>query len=128
MNCVSFVKTGQVFNLKKKQSIEKILEKWKKLLEKSGNFANPENWEPWLKCQKWSDWRFLLNIYRILIKYISIEKMEIGMRERTVVNSDWEIKTFSALKFRKQKMILPSASQLMRNIHKKKHRYIVAFG
>ena len=41
------------------------------------------------------------------------------MRERTVVNSDWEIKTFSALKFRKQKMILPSASQLMRNIHKK---------
>ena len=35
MNCVLFAKMDQVFSLKK-QSIKKILEKWKKILEKSG--------------------------------------------------------------------------------------------
>ena len=30
----------------KKQNIKKILEKWPKILEKSGNFVSPEKWEP----------------------------------------------------------------------------------
>ena len=34
------------FSVKKKQNIKRILEKWKKILEKSGNFVNPEKWEP----------------------------------------------------------------------------------
>ena len=38
-----FAKTGQVFSLEKKI---KILEKWKQILEKSGNFVSPEKWEP----------------------------------------------------------------------------------
>ena len=29
-----------------KQNIKKILEKWQKILEKSGNFVSPEKWEP----------------------------------------------------------------------------------
>ena len=34
------------FSVKKKQNIKKILEKWKKVLEKSGNFVSPKKWEP----------------------------------------------------------------------------------
>ena len=30
----------------KKQNIKKILEKWQKILEKSGNFVSPKKWEP----------------------------------------------------------------------------------
>ena len=30
----------------KKESLKKILEKWGKLLEKSGNFVSPEKWKP----------------------------------------------------------------------------------
>ena len=33
--------------LVKKQNIKEILEKWQKILEKSGNFVSPEKWEPW---------------------------------------------------------------------------------
>ena len=36
MNCVLFAKMDQVFSLKKKQNIRKILENGKKILEKSG--------------------------------------------------------------------------------------------
>ena len=43
MNCVLFAKMNKVFSLKKK----KILEKWQKILEKSGNFVIRERWEPW---------------------------------------------------------------------------------
>ena len=35
MNCILFAKMDQVFSLKKK-NIKKILEKWQKILEKSG--------------------------------------------------------------------------------------------
>ena len=45
MKCVLFAKMDQVFSLKK-QNIEKILEKWQTILEKSGNFVSPEKWEP----------------------------------------------------------------------------------
>ena len=31
--------------------MEKILEKWKKILEKSGKFVSPEKWVPWLMPQ-----------------------------------------------------------------------------
>ena len=31
----------------KKQNIKKVLEKWQKILEKSGNFVSLEKWEPW---------------------------------------------------------------------------------
>ena len=47
MNCVLFAKMDQIFSLKNK-TLKKILEKWKKMLEKSGNFVSPEKWEP---CQ-----------------------------------------------------------------------------
>ena len=46
MKCVLFAKMDQVFSFKKKQNIKKILEKWEKILEKSGNFVSPEKWEP----------------------------------------------------------------------------------
>ena len=46
MNCALFTKMDQVFQFKKKQNIKKILEKWQKILEKSGNFVSPEKWEP----------------------------------------------------------------------------------
>ena len=39
----------QVFSLKKKKNIKKILEKWQKILEKSGIFVRPEKWEPCLQ-------------------------------------------------------------------------------
>ena len=46
MNYVLFAKMDKDFSLKK-QSIKKILEKWKKkILEKSGDFVSPEEWEP----------------------------------------------------------------------------------
>ena len=45
MNCVLFATMDQV-SVKKKQEIKKLLEKWKKILEKSGNFVSPEKWEP----------------------------------------------------------------------------------
>ena len=37
----------QVFS-KENKTLKKILENWKKILEKSGNFVSPEKWEPWL--------------------------------------------------------------------------------
>ena len=45
MNCILFAKMDQVFSLKK-LSIKKILEKWQKILEKSGNFVSLEKREP----------------------------------------------------------------------------------
>ena len=48
MNCVYYLVTCIKFQLKK-QDIEKILEKWKKILEKFGNFVSPEMWKPY-KC------------------------------------------------------------------------------
>ena len=45
MNCVLFAIMDQVFS-KKNQHIKQILEKWKNILEKSGNFVSPEKWEP----------------------------------------------------------------------------------
>ena len=44
MNCVLFAKMDQIFTLIK-QTIKKILENGKKILEKSGNFVSPEKWE-----------------------------------------------------------------------------------
>ena len=44
MNCVLFAKMDQVFSLKNKTL--KNTGKWKKILEKSGNFVSPEKWEP----------------------------------------------------------------------------------
>ena len=41
MNCALFAK-----QLKKNKTLKKILEKWQKILEKSGNFVSPEKWEP----------------------------------------------------------------------------------
>ena len=35
----------QVF-IKENKRLKKILENWKKILEKSGNFVSPEKWEP----------------------------------------------------------------------------------
>ena len=47
MNCALFAKMDQIFSLKKKQqNIKKILEKWQKILAKSGNFVSLEKWEP----------------------------------------------------------------------------------
>ena len=34
------------FSVKKNKTLKKILEKWQKILEKSGNFVSPEKWEP----------------------------------------------------------------------------------
>ena len=49
---VLFAKMNQVFSWKKKQqNIQKILDKWKIILEESMNFASPEKWEP---CGKFS--------------------------------------------------------------------------
>ena len=45
MNCVLFPKMDQVFS-KENKIPKKILENWKKILEKSGNFVSPEKWEP----------------------------------------------------------------------------------
>ena len=53
MNCVLFVKMDQVFS-KENKTLKKILENWKKILEKSGkkileksgNFVSPAKWEP----------------------------------------------------------------------------------
>ena len=45
MNCVLFAKMDQVFSLRNR-TLKKILEKWQKVLEKSGNFVSPEKWEP----------------------------------------------------------------------------------
>ena len=36
----------QVFSFKKNKTFKKNTGKWKKILEKSGNFVNPEKWEP----------------------------------------------------------------------------------
>ena len=36
MNCVLFAKIDQIFGLKKNKNFKRILEKWKKILEKSG--------------------------------------------------------------------------------------------
>ena len=44
MNCVLFAKIDQVFS-KKNKTLKKILQKWEKILEKSGNFVSPEKWE-----------------------------------------------------------------------------------
>ena len=44
MNCVLFAKIDKVFILKK--NIRMLLEKVKKILEKSGNFFSLEKWEP----------------------------------------------------------------------------------
>ena len=43
MNCALFAKMDKVFSLKKTL---KNTGKWKKILEKSGNFVSPEKWEP----------------------------------------------------------------------------------
>ena len=51
MNCVLFAKMDPVFSLKKIEH-EKILEKWQKILEKSGNFVIPEKWEPWKRVKR----------------------------------------------------------------------------
>ena len=48
MNCVLFAKMDQVFS-KENKTLKKVLENWKKILEKSGNFVSPEKWEPWLR-------------------------------------------------------------------------------
>ena len=45
MNYVLFAKMDQV-SVKKKQNIKKILDKWQKVLEKSGNFVSPKKWKP----------------------------------------------------------------------------------
>ena len=45
MNCVLFAKMDQVFS-KENKTLKKILENWKKILEKSGNFVSLEKWEP----------------------------------------------------------------------------------
>ena len=42
------------FSVKKKQNIKKILEKWPKILEKSGNFVSKEKWEPCINVIKWT--------------------------------------------------------------------------
>ena len=34
------------FSVKKKQNIKKVLEKWQRVLEKSGNFVSLKKWEP----------------------------------------------------------------------------------
>ena len=44
MNCVLFAKMDQVFSLKNKTL--KNTGKWRKILEKSGNFVSLEKWEP----------------------------------------------------------------------------------
>ena len=49
MNCVLFAKMDQVFSEENK-TLKKILETWKIILEKSGNFVSPEKWEPCLSC------------------------------------------------------------------------------
>ena len=46
MNCALLAKMDQVFSLKNK-TLKTILEKWQKILEKSGNFVSTEKWEPW---------------------------------------------------------------------------------
>ena len=37
------------------KTLKKILEKWKEILEKSGNFFSPEKWE---QCQ----WNYAINV------------------------------------------------------------------
>ena len=43
---MSFAQMDQLCSSKNKQNIKRILEKWQKILEKSGNFDSPEKWEP----------------------------------------------------------------------------------
>ena len=43
--CVLFARFDPSYQFKK-QNTEKILEKWEKILEKSGNFVSLEKWEP----------------------------------------------------------------------------------
>ena len=59
---------------KKKQNIEKILEKWQKILEKSGNFVSPEKWEPWMnRYCRWFMCRILLHYFLgINLKHVKI--------------------------------------------------------
>ena len=40
-----------LLNLIKFKNRWKILEKWEKILEKSGNFVSPEKWEPRLNTK-----------------------------------------------------------------------------
>ena len=63
MNCVLFAKMDQVFS-KENKTLKKILENWKKILEKSGNFVSPEKWERWLRT------------VRILLECILVLKSE----------------------------------------------------
>ena len=52
-----------LLNLIKFKNHWKILEKWEKILEKSGNFVSPEKWEPCL--------------YKYLLQSISFGRIEI---------------------------------------------------
>ena len=47
---VLFAKVDKVFSLKKNKTLKKYWTKWKKILEKSGNFVSPEKWEPCTVC------------------------------------------------------------------------------
>ena len=58
MNCVLFAEMDNVFSKENNKTLKKILEKWKKILGKSGNFVSPEKWEPctWAHSSGWTSW------------------------------------------------------------------------